>query len=304
MRRYLRTVVATIGTETEGLVVKDLFLKFRVERDTSPEPVKGYVKIYNLLPENELRVRGRGTRVKLEVGYAGDELSVLFEGDIRRVERTREGLDRVTTVHLGGFNDLLRQAVFVRSYEGEVATRDIFRDAAMTLSLDLGDLEPIPLNLTEEDYVYNGSSIEAMTSLLLSHGLRWYEEDGTIRISRINESQDDRLDGILISERTGMIGAPGITTGDTNADRNKNGIIVRTLLDPRIRLDTRVRVESSILDEITPYKVASLIHQGDNRGGTYETEIEGKPITTGPGSEETATTSGITDPNIPLRFPL
>lgn len=300
MPRYLRTIIVTVGDDDQPLIaVRDLFVKFRIERDSSPEPAKGYVKIYNLLPENENRIRGRGTRVKLEVGYK-DDVSTLFEGDIRRVERQRESLDRVSTIHVGGHMLRRRQANFFRSYEGEVAIRDIFRDAANTLDLALGPLDPIPLGITEEDWTWNSTSIEAMTSLLEPHGLRWYEEDGVIRISRWNESQDDRIDGILISERTGMIGTPGITTGDTNSDRNKNGIIVRTLLDPRIRLDARVRVESRILDEITAYKVASLVHHGDNRKGDFETELEGKPITAGFGSEPGAVQA--TDPDIPFRF--
>ena len=283
-RRYLRGVRVTVGDAGEAVAIGDLFVRFRVRREATSTPAEGTIDIVNLNQSNETRIRERGRRVRLEAGYAG-ELETIFDGDVRRVERERVDLDRITRIHVGGYVERQTRSVFVRSYIGEVSVRDIVRDGIDVLEFDAGPLDLIPEDAIETDFSFTGPTRILLTHRLQPLGLEWYEDAGVVRISRILQTADDRPQGITISEQSGMIGSP--TTTD-------DGIRVRTLLDPRLTLDTRVRVESRVLADAASgdavneaatetssgqmYKVIEVEHSGDNREGSYESIIEARPV--------------------------
>ena len=282
-RKYLRRVRVTFG-EFSDLVIEDLLIKFRVRREATATPAEGEINIYNLNQSNETRIKERGRRVTLLAGY-GDAMETIFDGDVRRIERYREGQDRITRVHVGGNVQKITRAVFNKSYEGEVAVRQIITDAVETLDLDLGPLDLIPEDLIETNFSYRaGKTWDLIKYLLQPHGIRGYEDDGVVRFSRLMMTADDRPEGITISEQTGMIGTP--TTTD-------DGISVKTLLDHRLKIDTRIQIESSVLDQGASgdlinnradeqdsglWKVVEVTHAGDNREGEFTTSVEGRPI--------------------------
>ena len=287
-RRFLRKVRVTVGDDEQAVVIEDLYLRFRIKREATATPAEGEIDIFNLNESNETRIRERAVRVLLEAGYEGGTLETIFDGAVRRVERQRVDLDRITRIHVGGKTSRAetavseRRSIFMRTYEGTVSVRDIIRDAVEHLGLELGDMSLIPEDAVETDFRYNGSTQLMMRERLRPRGIEWYEEDGVIRFSRYRRTGDDRT--VTISERTGMIGTPAVTD---------DGIRVSTLLDARIRLDTRFRVESSVLDDAASgdaineragelrggtWKVVRLEHAGDNRLGEFRSVLEGRPL--------------------------
>ena len=257
--RYLRGVRVTVGDDEEALVVDNLLIRFRIRREATSTPAEGHVDIANLHPDNERRIHERGRRVRLEAGY-GDVLNLIFEGDVRRVERQREALDRITRVHVGG--NVMRQtspkAVIVHTWEGVTPIRTIVADAVAVMGFDLGSLDLIPADAVETDFQYNDDARLLLTFRLKPLGIEWFEDDGVIRFSRIQKSASEVASAVTISEASGMIGTPTVTD---------DGIRVITLLDNRIKLDSRVTVESSLLDDTTAqWKVIVVEHSGDNRG--------------------------------------
>ena len=284
-RRFLRSVRLTIGEAGQAVRITDLLVKFRIRREATDTPAEGHVDVYNLNESNETRIRERAERVVLEAGYAG-QLETIFDGDVRRVERQRVNLDRITRVHVGGNVEARTRSIFIRSYEGEVAVRDIVADGVATLGLTLGPLDLIPESAVETDFRYSGPTHVMLTQRLRPLGVRWYEADGTIHFTRLRRSIDDRPGGVLISERSGMVGSPTVTD---------DGIRVRTLLDPRLRLDTLIRVESAVLPDAASgdslnlragefhqaeWKIVTVEHTGDNREGQFHTVVEARPVTT------------------------
>lgn len=302
-RRFLRKVRVTMGGVADevipaaavrpaAIVIEDLYIRFRIRKEVTNTPLEGVIDIYNLNESNETRIRERAERVLLEAGYEDGGLEVIFDGAVRRVKRQRVDLDRITRIHVGGKTSraetLLseRRSIFMRTYEGTVTVRDIIRDgvAELGLVLDEASFAQVPADAVETDFRYNGSTQLMMQERLRPLGIDWYEEDGVIYFSAYRKSADDRLDGVLISERSGMIGTP--TTTD-------DGVRVRTMLDPRLRLDTRFRIESSVLDRPAAgdavneaaaelangtWKIISVTHSGDNRLGSYESSVDGRPL--------------------------
>lgn len=283
--RFLRTVRLAVGDAGEETIIDDLMIRFDIRYEATGTPAAGHIDVLNLHASTETRIRERGTRVRLWAGY-GDDPPLIADGDVRRVERMRSEQDRVTRIHFGGNVRRLSGPIFRRTYEGVVAIRRIVTDIVAAMpGLELGPLDPIPAEATEEDVAHDGPARFYLTVRLRPIGVEWYEQDGVIRFSRGGMSADDRQGGdtVIISERSGMIGTP--TTTD-------DGVRVRTLLDPRIRIDTRFRIESSVLDagaagaavseraeevRLGEWKAIAVKHAGDNREGSFETEAEGRP---------------------------
>ena len=280
-RRFLRGVRVTVGDGGEAVRVENLLVRFRIKREATPTPAEGEIDIYNLNESNETRVRERGKRVVLEAGYM-DRLDTVFDGEVRRVERQRVDLDRITRIHIAGALAKQVQTVSNLSYARPVTVRDIVRRGVADLGLALGPLDLIPEEADYPKFTYWGQTKRMITQRLRPLGIEWYEQDGVVHFTRNKVTLADR--DVVISERTGMVGTP--TTTD-------DGIRVVTLLDPRLKLGTRVRVLSSVLDDAASgdainerarenegglWKVIEFEHRGSNREDEFFTTIEARPL--------------------------
>ena len=276
-RRFLRTVRVTVGDADSAVKVDSLYIRAHIRREASATPVSGEIEIYNLSQDNERLVRNRGVGCRLAAGYAG-EVDEIYSGKVRRVERKRRGLDRVTIVRVGGdtlvtpMAEPANSSFSGRTFEGVITVRELVAEGARSLGLIPGPLTLIPADAVEEDFSYNTGQTETMLyGRLHPLGLEWYQDNGVLRISRPGRTNDDRPIGIVVSEDSGMIGTPSVT---------EDGLRVRTLLNPLLRLDTRVQVRSRILGEIASgtWKVVEEEHQLDNREGPFFTEVGLRPL--------------------------
>lgn len=267
---YLRDLRLTVDGAAVSAEISGLYVKFRVRWEASGTPATGDIEVYNLSEGSENRIRDRGKSVELFGGYQGGSLESIAQGDVRRVSRKRVGLDRVAVIRFGGNIDKTQRTVFSRAYQGRVSVRQVVRDVVADMDgIEVGDLRAIPAGAALENRSFALPSRTVLTGLLAPLDLAWYEEGGEISVIARGQSKDDRYD-IIISEQSGMVGTPTITD---------DGVRVRTLLDHRIRMDTRFRVESEYGEASgVDYHVVSYEHSGDNRSGGWFTDIEGRPL--------------------------
>ena len=121
MRIYKRKIRIVIGQEDgDALAIENLFIKIEIKKLISEKPNEGTVSIYNLALSSENQIREKGVRIRVFAGYDGETV-LLHDGDIRRVDRAHIGLDRITIIELGGNVAKLSQAIFDKSYSGQVA---------------------------------------------------------------------------------------------------------------------------------------------------------------------------------------
>lgn len=287
-RLFLRRVNVFVGGA--NLNISDLMVSFHITRKADQKPAEGEISIYNLNESHETLIRDRGDSVHLEAGYIGARYGMLVSGDIRDTDKERNGLDRIIRIQVGGQVKKRAEAFVSLAYEGEIPIRTIIADTVAQgfPQLVLGDMALVPAAAIEEDFVYSGQGSTVLTGLLAPYEVLWYEDNGIIRFTRQGMSNDDRGGsggGVLsVSERTGMVGSPRTTT---------DGIVVTTLLDHRIGLDTRMQVKSEILSFAAGgdaanaraietssgvWKVITVSHTGDNRDGSYFTECELRPL--------------------------
>ena len=287
-RRYLRNVQVVIGDQDLALRVKNLLIKFDLQKEAQQTPAAGHISIYNLNQTNEALVRDRGVRCQLFAGYGSDQnLRLVIDGEVRRVNRMREGLDRITKIAVGGKVEQRNAPLFIHTYSEVEKTRDVVRDIVNAMpGLSLGSLEAIPADAMTEPYSWDLKADYALRNVLIPLDIEHFEENGIIQFSKRGETSDDSNDGagFTISQRSGMIGTPTIL--------EDSGIKVRTMLDARLLLNSRVRVLSSSLgsgafgssvsqraqEAAGSHKITVIRHAGDSRGGEFYTEFEARAL--------------------------
>ena len=266
-RRLIRTSVA-------GLVIEDLRQSLSIERHSDPTQDRGSVAVYNLSVAQSNRMlpsaatgelRERGIPITIEAGYP-DTLAVIFEGEVQRAIRSREGTAVITRVTLG---DQVRQkdrlgGVSNRVYPGVEPVRLIATDLIADMELEPGPLDAIPEEVEIINFHWTGSSADGLRALLngaspsLAH-IQWHEADGVVRFSAPGEPQVD-APTIILSPETGLIESP-IPTDE--------GAEARSFLNPAIVLGCLIDLRSDTLSGM--FKVAALRNTADNWQGEFET---------------------------------
>ena len=263
--RFLRRARVEIGGApgTTLLVVEDLRINFDLRNDAHSSPPSSKVQIYNLAPRSDSLISSEGQPVVVMAGY-GDRIALIAQGEIRRVDRERRGLERVTSITLGASDKTRTEAVISKTYQ-RVHIRTIVSDLVLDyLGLRLGPMTYIP-NLVINSFVAEGKAEDELKRLLEPYQVEPYETLGEIRFARQNIPADRR--SFSLSEATGLIGTPTVT---------EKGARAKMALNNEIELDQPVYISSSVLTGW--YKVVSLAHRGDTWDGEFVTEIEASAI--------------------------
>ena len=277
MRQYLRKVrVDVLGSLTgQGrniryvvLAVEDLRIEFGLRSELQQSSNPSTVKIYNLRRESASLIGDPDQVVQVRAGYEEDisDSVPLIEGDIRRVLNEDTGLDRVTTIVIGGSDRATAAAVISLSIPGPVRLRQVVQDIVEAMGLGVEQLYAIPEDDEIEDgYQFNGPGKTALRSLLAPRGLTAYEVGGKIHVAAADQASAGGV--VTVSDQTGMIGSPSAT---------ETGARVKMALTGGIELDQLVEIDSLRLKG--RFKVTSRVHRGDNWTGEFVTEIEARSL--------------------------
>ena len=118
-------------------------------------------------------------------------------------------------------------------------------------------------------YSMCGTCTRELDTIGRGRGFFWSVQNGVMEVI----PSDGYIGGIvLITPETGMIDTPTITD---------NGVKVSCLLNPEIRPNRRVRIESGVLEmnaEGGEYRVSQCAFTGDNRDGDFKVTIHGEAV--------------------------
>ena len=315
MDKFIRNVEVIIGNEGDEIIsIKNLFVRFNIKKESNSTAAEGNIDIYNLNKTTENKIKNRGNRVQLLVGYGRTpDLSLIFSGDVRAVERgrvsektkrddirrmreeklkdsktfpewkkrypyrkIRSGSDRVTSISVGGHIHTRTNSMFIKAYQSPISVRDIVRDIVQSMNgLNMGSLEAIHPGIKVPSWSFSGPSVQALDAILYAAreelGLslaRWYIDNDTVKFVSDNTPLTN-VEHWIINEASGMIGTPTVTD---------DGMKVKVLLDPRLRLQDNVSVESSLVEDRGFHQITTLEYSGDNRDGDFYTNLELRPI--------------------------
>ena len=264
MRLFKRIIRVVIGQEdSEALSIEGLYTKIEIKKLISGKPNEGTVEIFNLSDATENQIKEKGVRIRVFAGH--DNRPVLIhDGDIRRVEHDTVQPDRVTIITLGGNTIKLAQAIFNKSYSGQVQVKQIAMDAIPSFNIDGTDFDQIPDDAFLYDFSFTGKTGDLLDKILNPINVQWFENDNLIKFSTKAKALENV---VLLNKNTGLIGSPSVTD---------KGIKFRSVLNGRIVINERIKIESRLVTGV--YKVIQILHKGDNRDGEFVTEGLGAEI--------------------------
>lgn len=279
--KFDRTVVVTIAksrgffdNENNAIIVRDLRVKFNVEKNLSEEPNTCTLVIYNLSEKTRGELQQKPLRVILEAGYAGETARV-FVGDVKWIFSDKKGVDWETTIQLGDGERAYRHARVSKSYSGKVDVKTVIKDVAESYGLKM------PKNV--DDFIgtaktfYNGMTTDGlshkqMTKILKARGASWSVQDGRLQILKSGGTRPD--EALVMSQETGMIGSPSLAAPKKPGEPSL--LNVAHLLYPQITPGGKVSLKSRFLNGV--YRVDRVQHEGDTHDAAWTTTVEGRAL--------------------------
>jgi hypothetical protein len=287
--QYLRHVTLVASGGGQGIDLSQMHIQFRVfAPDAEGTPPRAYVRIWNLTTETAERVRNEFDKITLQAGY--DEPGVIFEGTIVQTKRGAEtAIDRYLDIVASDL-DLFRNFTLVSATLAKGSSQRDQLNTIMSKAADSGaTIGSIPNDIGTGGTLPRGKVMFGMAGELMSGVSKntetsWFSQDGKINLVK----RTGYLPGeeVVLTSETGMIGVPE-TTND--------GVEVRCLINPRIRVGCRVKIDNAsitntrvnrtVADPLVAsnfpanlsadgtYRVLVVEHAGDNRGPQFESTL-------------------------------
>lgn len=282
MRQWLRKTRVTfvdgfIINPSDEVETHELRVAFDVSKSISGSPNKFELKIWNLNASHRNSIGNEFDSVELEAGYAPPEgdgnLSTIAKGFVRDVQHDRDGPDIITTVSCGDGDKAHRGAAISQTFPTGTPVKDVVTGVYNKMEeydVDKGEWKfPEDIRTLKRPYSICGGCVREMDILGRGNGFYWSIQDGVMEVI----PTDGNLPGeVLINARSGMIGSPTITD---------NGVKVKCLLNPAIRPNRTVKIESEVLEmnsQGSVYRVSKVDFSGDNIQGDFIASVHGEAI--------------------------
>lgn len=280
MRQWERRWRVTVDT----LAVEDLAVRFRVTRSLYQRAGTAEVEIFNLAESHRAELRHyrqrvggatHRTRVRVEAGYA-EGMSVLFQGDTRRVDTRREQTEWVTKVTAGDGEDALRVARGARSFGPATRLEAVVRYVAEALGVGTGNLGEhlAAAGLDQVGAVFphgtvvHGPAARELTHLLRAAGLEWSIQDGVLQV--LPRGGHLSRSAVLLAPATGLIESPEV---------GLNRVVqCKALLQPDLVPGAQVRLESAVVQGY--YRVEQCEYEGESHGQPWDVRLTMRRVRT------------------------
>lgn len=270
MRQYLRKVRLKASGSGGSLVLNpgpvqlhEIKIAFDVAKSISSQANSATIRIWNLAESSRNAVGKELDQITLEAGYMppGEtgNVGIIFKGQMRDVEHTREGPDIVTTLSCGDGDKAFRRATISKTYPAGTKVEDVVEGIYHELSkegVSRGEWKfPDQMEPFKRPYSMCGGCKRELDTIGRGKGFYWSVQNGAMEV----HPGDGFIGGVvLITPQTGMIDVPTLTD---------NGVKVSCLLNPEIRPGRRVRIESQVLEmnaEGGEYRVSEATYSGGN----------------------------------------
>lgn len=277
--QYLRTCTLLVSNRTlNALDLSQFRIKFVVKRSDTMTPNVADIRVYNLSAETALVIQKEFTQVTLQAGYQGN-YGVIFQGNIKQVIIGRESAQDTFIDIIAGDGDRAYNFAVVNTSLAKGATQmDQAKASIAAMSPKgvtagiLGDMGTTALPRGKSMF---GNSRNYLRDISQTQESSWSIQDE--KVTFVKKKVYLPGEAVVLTSKTGMIGTPQQTT---------QGINIKCLLNPNIRISTRVKIDNRSVENFklnlsviqtqqnTPvpltddgvYYVLVVEHTGDTRG--------------------------------------
>lgn len=278
--RYIRQYKASILTwRGDTIEIVDPHFTFRVEKNITRIYQFAELTIHNLSADTETDIFKNGKELTIEAGYEDGPYGVIFKGPIRQPIRGKEDgvtyfirlvcLDGDDALNFGFSNFVLTNGQTAANIATQVCRNS-------TIPFDLATNPSLGAMATTRGKVVFGNPGDHLRSIAQDNNSMFYVDDGIAKISPLSIGPPPVVPEI--NATTGMIGIP------YQVDQ---GIQVKILIDPTVRLDTWFKLNNqgvvqaqlelgqlqTLLDLDGLYRVIEIVATGDTRGQDWYFDI-------------------------------
>lgn len=267
----IQTVTTFRGPVLDGRT--GLSISFKIKHSLKRDGNKAEFKLYNLNETHRAEFQtNKDVKVTFEAGYS-ENIDQIFKGDIITSIPSKEGVDFITTMQAGDGQNQLRRSKISESWKKGTPLDKVLKTMAKKMGVGLGNaFEKISQgdirgSLTElaSGFSVAGTTADEMTKMARSMGYEWSIQGGQLQFLEIGKDLGNTA--IVLNAASGMIGSP---------EPGKKGIVnVKSLLQGKLIPGKKVLIESVGINGL--YRIQTVEHSGDSKGGDWFSQIEGKP---------------------------
>jgi hypothetical protein len=237
-RRYRITVSDDSGNSID---VSNLKCEFNIVKTIQAEPNSSTVTIYNLNAETENWIEINAMRVAVEAGYEGTQFGLIFDGDILQTIRDKSDgatyrlsiialdSDRAVNYELANFSVLRGQTA--RTIVDHIVNKAQYPVSLGSISEGLNTAGTLT-----RGKVFFGKASDYLQQIADSNKCQYYTEDGKVNLVKLTEMPENEI--FDLSPSSGLIGTP---------EQSDYGITGQCLLNPRIKVNTLIHVDNSLV---------------------------------------------------------
>lgn len=289
--QYNRFISLKIGgPDVEGIDLSDLRIRFSVRRGDLSTPNSADIRVYNVSAETARKSRLREfERVVLQAGYPGN-YGTIFDGTIKQVRRGRESqtdtyLDITAADGDSAYNFAVTSVTLAAGASPSDQINAVMADLEAK-GVRLGELPNLPNTRLPRGKVIFGMTRNHLDNLGRTTDISWSIQDGQLTL--IPNTAYLPGEAVVLNAETGMVGLP---------EQTQNGITVKALLNPGIRIGRVLQInnssiqlyryglalsdvqgnqwvkQSAYLDADGFYRPIVVNHYGDSRGNDWYTDV-------------------------------
>lgn len=240
-RQYLRRATLTVAGNGEAQDLSALHFKFHIQARDLQTPNRATIRIYNLSDTSANRIQKEFTELWLQCGYKDGDFGLIFHGTIVQVRRGRESATDTYVEIIAADGD---PQINFANVSVAMAKGTTFKDRVDALSKALGvpqaHVADLPAGALPRGKTMYGSARDHLRDLAFSTDTAWSLQNGQLQIIPIDGYLPTEI--VVLNSMTGMIGLPEQTT---------DGIHIRTLLNPRLKIGGRVRIDNRSVQQAT-----------------------------------------------------
>ncbi|CAR53283.1 phage protein [Burkholderia cenocepacia] len=293
VEQYLRKASLVIGGDDgNGLDFSDMRFTFEIRRGDAETPNSARINVYNLSKNTANRVGDEFSRVVVSAGYEGG-CGLLFDGSLIQARQGRESPTDTVLRLTCADGDRAYNFAYVNTTLAAGATHADVIEAALTAmqpkGVTRGYMPDLPGNPYPRGRVLFGMARDVMRCTARDLDMDWSIQDG--KLTMIPKTSFIPGEIHVVTAETGMIGMP---------TQMKNYIVVKMLLNPRIRIGSVIQLKNASVQqyefglgikdqpqnrfdalhnklnnptgEYGFYRVMIAEHRGDTRGNDWYTE--------------------------------
>ena len=311
LRKY--RILITDKNDNNALDVSELHCVFEVHKKRSQGGSYAIVRIYNLANDAERLIINDGDRVIIEAGYEGTmgadrkndmlktpgfiseeegeleeetassgQYGVIFDGQVIYPTRSKEtNNDYVLTLSCIDGNQPLNFNYIKKSMNKGMNQRQVFDAVCNSGSVKVPQAH-VTDGLSEQALprgkVFFGRSFDYVEDICRGNNALYFMDGGSVNLYKLTDEAKD--EALVVDPYTGLIGMAQQTT---------NGLTFRVLLNPSIKLMTKIQIARSEVKEQTLvvgqkqlplddewiYQAIEVTHRGDTRGNDWYTDVVG-----------------------------